>query len=51
MKLSEIANTTSIKLKDSKPVKYKTLKQISIKNAFIELIDKGGNLSEALKIN
>jgi hypothetical protein len=50
MKLSEIANTTNIKLKDSKPVKYKTLKQISIKNAFIELINKGGNLSEALKI-
>ena len=50
MKLSEIANTKNIKLKDSKCVKYKTLKQIRDKNALMEFIDNGGNLLEALKI-
>ena len=43
MKLSEIDNTTIIKLKDSKRFKYKTLKEISLKNALQEYVIKGGS--------
>ena len=50
MKLSEIANTKNIKLKDSKRVEYKTLKQIRDKNTLMEYIDNGGDILEALKI-